>query len=171
MGEDKSSVIIKQKTLTQYMFNLLINSNIKHIIISGTKIGLRDIKVNYGPLGGLYTILEYIIFYKLNINTIIILPIDMPLLSNNILKHLIYKHSSDIYDCTYYKSHFFPLILNINKKIIKILRNIIYNKKTCSLKCFIDKLNFNEILKNKQNINHFLNVNSKKELEIIKKYI
>lgn len=125
-----------------------------------------DLIPNGGPISGIHSAFKSILSKKYNkismysnFNAIVI-PIDMPILTINILEMLIKVHKNDI---TKYNNYQFPFVISINKKNNDALSAISLkaSKSLKSLKSLENYVKVNTISKHSLNKSVFFNVNRK----------
>lgn len=118
MGTDKSQLKIGDKTLLEHAEQLLLNSGIKPIFISGAKSSSKDcIKDKYidkGPLAGISASLNYLTRYDF----ILFIPVDMPLLTKQIIVEL-QTHMSSL--LVHFSNYNLPLMIKNNAAIRKLI--------------------------------------------------
>jgi len=162
MGRDKAKIEFKGKILLDHMYSLLKDSGIQKIYISrGEEI--KDIIPNCGPLGGIYSVLQ-----KIEDQEVIILPVDMPLLSMELLQKLI---DTEYDDAAIFKNYNFPLKLRNSNIINTKLRNKlngVNSTKSLSVSSLLNEINIKEIFLFSAEEQFFINVNTVEELEKIR---
>ena len=93
MGEDKAELQFEGKSLLQCGINLLETIDSELTLVSGRQgfpNSVIDIIPYLGPLGALYSCLDYLLKHeKLNNSPLLIVPVDMPLLNQDILTVLL----------------------------------------------------------------------------------
>ncbi len=159
MGVDKSQLTFKNQTLLERAHNLLIQSSIEPVFISGPN-GIQDRYNNIGPLGGILSCLTQLTEY----NYILFTPVDMPLLKKEILEKLIHKMSLDL---SHLQNHRFPLILKNTAQVRKLIQKQITDN-VLSLYQLFEKTEVNTI-KHRFDKALFLNANSPKQWQDAKK--
>ena len=101
MGADKTRMQFNDKTFLEHAVDLLKDFT-DEIIISinrETDLGIHTVKdeiPDIGPLGGLYTALK-----NIQNNAAIVIPVDTPLLSKDVLKYLIENYSEHYQACIF----------------------------------------------------------------------
>lgn len=150
MGSDKSLLKINGQTLLERATELLVNSGIKNTVISGQN-GIQDKYPNKGPIGGILSTLISLKEYS----QAIIIPVDMPLLTSEIIQELKNCHRQDL---CYFEKHNLPLIMKNNLTIRTKLECLIENN-SLSLYGFFEQID-TKILKSKYEEDCFLNANS-----------
>ena len=150
MGIDKSLLGINGQTLLERATKLLVNSGIKHTVVSGQN-GIQDKYPNKGPIGGILSCLIALKEYSQGI----IVPVDMPLLNCEIIQELKGHNDKDL---CYFENHNLPFIVKNNQMIRAKLENQI-KADSLSLYGFFEKIDA-KTLKSKHKKDCFLNANS-----------
>jgi len=115
MGLDKASLQRNEKNMLNYSKQLLTQSGIKNVVISGeTSIATQqDIIVadkykEAGPIGGIASVIAQ---YKPS--ALLILPVDLPLMTADVLQRL--KTIGELsQQACYYNNNYLPLYLPVN---------------------------------------------------------
>lgn len=181
MGYNKALLPIHTKNLNNHMLGLLHEIGITNIYYSISKNNLntnnnnnnntssqyyiQDLYDNKGPLTGIYSVLNFLLRQK-KYTTLLVLPIDMPLLTNKLLKQLITEKKNN--DVCKFKKNNLPFYITINKKIVTMLHTTL-NTNKYSLTSFFNKLKIHEITNSIKK--HFLNVNTPKKWLFTNKHI
>jgi molybdopterin-guanine dinucleotide biosynthesis protein A len=161
MGRDKSKLMIGKNSLLQHSQQLLKDTGIKHIYISGNA-GIKDQDKNKGPVSGIYSCLQNLEDY----DYIIFIPVDMPLINKYVILKLIsMKNLSAIY----FKNHFLPLLINNNHMNRKIIAQQLHNHKL-SINNMLKQINADSIDSHFPETT-FLNANTPEEWLAIKKIL
>lgn len=150
MGSDKAQLEFHGKTLLDIAIKLLTDSGIKNTVVSG-QLGIQDKYPNKGPIGGILSCLTSLKKYS----HVVIIPVDMPLLTCEIIKELMNNNKENL---SYFENYNLPLIIKNNETVRKILEKQISNN-NLSLYDFFGKVN-TKILKSKYNRDCFINTNS-----------
>ncbi|MCL2566830.1 MAG: molybdenum cofactor guanylyltransferase [Alphaproteobacteria bacterium] len=117
---------------------------------------IEDEFKNMGPIAGIFSCLNY----KIQEDYILFLPVDMPLLTPQILKNLIANIKNKKSNGINYENHVFPFIIKNSQEVLHILQNLI-NKNSYSIKNFLAAVNSislpiaEEDKKHLQNINYY----------------
>lgn len=166
MEMEKGLVLYRNKPFIEHIIQavLPISSNI-HLITNTNDYDylvykkIKDIVVDKGPLGGIYTVL---VSSGTEMN--LILSCDIPLISTEILKELIEKHNAN-FDVTVFEddNRIHPLIGIYSKKIIPFIKKAI-DKNELKMTHFILKTKHQLIAVDKAKKQQFVNVNSIVEL-------
>ena len=123
MFEDKSELIWKQKSLLEHTKQLLKDAGCFEVIISNN-INPNHIHDRYpksGPLAGIDACLAHALEHFTAASSMLIMPVDMPLMSQPMLTHLIKNCEQD--KATYYAFGRFPLILPVSLRLSNILKD------------------------------------------------
>lgn len=108
MGTDKSQLMRQQQKMLDFSQQRLKDAGIDDVVISGDKYGIEDIYKQAGPLSGVYSVLQQHIC-----TSVLILPVDLPLISVDAIKQL--KHLGQLTNkACFYEDHAIPLYLPIN---------------------------------------------------------
>lgn len=175
MGYPKEALPIHNKKLEEHMLTLFYKIGIYDVYYSTNK---NNFKHNYsvptiqdsyndkGPLNGIYSALNYLLKQRKQTTHLIILPIDMPLLTETLLSQLTEEiGNSDV--CIFNKNNF-PCCIAINKKIKDISKKLLNTNKT-SITTFFNQLNLRKINSNCKK--HFYNMNTPKKWTIANRNI
>ncbi|MDV2452082.1 molybdenum cofactor guanylyltransferase [Xanthomonas hortorum] len=88
MGQDKALLPWRGRPLVAHMQALLRDAGALDVVISGDRpgyAGIADAQPDLGPLGGLASVIEHVA----DATTLIVVPVDMPLLSKPLLDRLL----------------------------------------------------------------------------------
>lgn len=119
MGTDKAQLHRNQQTMLEYSQSLLQTLGLD-VLISGSDKGFLDIVPQAGPLGGIYTAIKQC---QLEGDALLILPVDMPLLTSQLLQQLVsVGEASGSAVC--YQDCYLPLYLPINTVLINYLEKV-----------------------------------------------
>ena len=125
MGQDKSSLVLGNKTLLERAVSLLQHVGAELVLIGGAP-GLNsvpDLLPHCGPPGGLYSLLDHIKHnYGLDGSPLLLIPVDMPLLGVSTLQKLM-AASGDAAGC-HYAAEVFPCIVKATPELYTHLRNL-----------------------------------------------
>ena len=159
MGTDKAQIFYRGKPLLEHMQSLLESAGVGNIYISGQN-RIDDIVPNCGPLGGIYSVLR-----EIKEPEMIIIPVDMPLLSVELLVKLI---DADYDDAAIYKEHNMPLKLRASDQLkYNLKRRLQSSKNPLSISSLLEELNVTDLSLPRKDKQNFINVNTPKELEKI----
>ena len=139
MGSNKAHLAIGNRPLWQYMASLLNVANFKQIIISGPE-GIPDLIPGKGPMSGLHTCLDALPG-STETQGLLMLPVDMPLLTPELLVHL----ATQGYACQtplHYENYQLPLYLPVNEALRNYTQAVVHetDKRHYSLRRLIAHL-------------------------------
>ena len=144
MGTDKSTLLFNKLPLLEHMRRLLQTTGINRVISAGSNKNhtaasevIADIIPGRGPLSGIHAVLTQL---QETFTHVLIVPVDMPLLTRELLQQLI-NTESDTEAC-YFAGFVMPLKLAITSNIKNTLTARLDqddNKKS-SLKSFLSEL-------------------------------
>ncbi|PKI02238.1 molybdenum cofactor guanylyltransferase [Glaciecola sp. 33A] len=159
MGRDKSAMTIGTETMLEHSIAVMNSLNLDRVVVSGADFDIPDIFPEKGPVGGIYSAIQYL---SLNVGDIVlIIPNDMPLLSSDALLRLVQQ--SVLRKCTFiYKQHPMPLSLYISKSVLTRLQ-LLEGATGMSIKYLIEADRVEELAVVSQDV--FSNVNTPQELE------
>jgi molybdopterin-guanine dinucleotide biosynthesis protein A len=150
MGTDKSRLKINGRTLLEHIQKLLQKCEIKTIGISNNT-HIQDSYENKGPLAGILSGLNYFS----NFQSVLIIPVDMPLLNSEILLNLTSEIPQSI---THYTEYNLPLFIKNSKEMRELIEKQIINNKL-SIYQLLKQVNAKEI-KNTFSNEYFINTNT-----------
>ena len=120
MGQNKASLRRNNTSMLNFSKDLLINSGVNNVVVSGSNelaqdnaLGLDaniipDAIKNAGPVGGIYSILQ-----RYNPKALLILPVDLPLMTQQSLQKL--RMAGELSQkASYFDDHNIPLYLPNN---------------------------------------------------------
>lgn len=172
MGTNKAFVRLNRKLLIDYVLDVLKEVTPRIILSVGSEIihyenlpAVQDIFPGSGPLGGIYSALQY---SETEMNLVI--SCDMPFVSAELLSFLIEEtteHHADVSLPVDEHGYWQPLCAVYRKSILPYLENAIL-KKELKLKMIIEKVNYKVISIDKMhkfyNPNAFLNMNTPEDV-------
>lgn len=154
MGSDKGQLIYNQKSFLNLAIALLQAVKIEQICINNTE-NMADLIADIGPLGGIYTALQT----HPEVEYWLIVPIDMPLLSADIIQCLL-DGLGDA-QIARYEHEMFPLLLKTSEKMHHRLSELAQDEQqTYSLKQFMLTFKINILAKPIDSDAAFTNINS-----------
>lgn len=170
MGHDKALLIYQGRRLIDHMALLLQETGITDIYVSGHVEGyhcITDRIPHKGPLSGIYSISNHPTMNRYT--TFLIVPIDMPLLTPQLLLFLL--EEMGYHDAVYYTQYPFPVILQNSEKIRGMLSKIFNNDtmENYSMKHFLHTLRYKEVVIPHNETAFFINANTPTEWDSIKK--
>ncbi len=169
MQSEKGLVLYRNKAFIEHIIDavLPISKNIQLVTNSsdydylGYKI-VKDIVLEKGPLGGIYSALVHSDF-----DTNLILSCDIPLISTQIIQQLIDNHSDGVAITVFGDSNrIHPLIGMYSKNLISVLKNAI-DSNSLKMMDFISKSKHQLIPIEEENTKLFKNINSLADLEAL----
>ncbi|MBL4900366.1 MAG: NTP transferase domain-containing protein [Colwellia sp.] len=112
MGQDKAKLLRNTTDMLNFSKQLLINSGINNVVVSGDQYDIPDKVKQSGPVGGIYSVLTRFPQAK----SLLILPVDLPFMTIKILSDLRIKGELS-QKATYFEGHNIPLFLPNNAYI------------------------------------------------------
>jgi len=106
MGQDKATLRRNSTDMLNISKQLLLNSGIKNVVVSGDKYDIPDKVKESGPVGGIYSVLSRFPQAK----SLLILPVDLPFMTAKTLADLRIKGELS-QKATYFEGHSIPLFL------------------------------------------------------------
>lgn len=107
MGADKAELIYKGERLIDHAKSILKSLGADPVLVSGREGGLDDPTPGLGPVGGLCALMDEVT-YKALPKTWLVIPVDMPLLSESTLEPLLTTEEK----IAYFVAHPLPAKLN-----------------------------------------------------------
>lgn len=164
MGQDKALLQIRGKTLLAHIIDILyaVRPKLDDVVVSGRKLEIpyvQDTYKNLGPLGGIYSVIHTVEQHA--IKSFLIMPVDMPLMTQNALDNLLtHENSMPSFDAFIYKNNYFPLLLRLTPAVLRFFEN----PPLSSIQNLLMHLNTFEANWNKIEEHIFTNVNTPKDL-------
>ena len=124
MGKDKTQLLLADKTLLASAVELLEQTGLEAVFVSGVHPNysyISDIYPQLGPLSGIHASVEYLFS---NFDAIFFIPVDMPLLSVTECADLLAQFSQ-YPQGVFYQASTFPFILPLNETVKNYLAEII----------------------------------------------
>ncbi len=119
MGQDKTQLKWKDTTLLSSQFDLLTGIlGTEKVLVSGHQIGfpaVPDERLNCGPLEGFRCVMQHLNSHHPDWESLIIIPVDMPLLEPHDILHLIDNRRD--YDVVKFCDHILPALVCKSPKI------------------------------------------------------
>lgn len=109
MGQDKAKLLRNATDMLNFSKQLLVNSGLNNIVVSGDEYDIPDKVKQSGPVGGIYSILSSFPQAK----SLLILPVDLPFMTAETLANLRIKGELS-QKATYFEDHNIPLYLPNN---------------------------------------------------------
>ena len=181
-GSNKSLSMLANNKLIEHVINkldsyfseILVISNDSSLKINNQKINIiKDcIKGHLGPLAGVLSAMKYANSFKNKYKWIITFPCDTPFFNKIIIEKMIKKSISAKEKIYFVKDkkqrhNIFGLWSTSLEDILEKDLNNNFRK----VDLWADKIGCNFIEKDIQNENEFLNINTKEDLELAKKFI
>jgi molybdopterin-guanine dinucleotide biosynthesis protein A len=142
MGKDKAKLQRNDTDMLNFSKQLLINSGVKSIIVSGDDYDVPDKVKQSGPVGGIYSVLSKFPQAK----SLLILPVDLPFMTTKTLTDLRTKGELS-QKATYFEGHNIPLFLP-NSAYIKLFFSKTFTRTALSDSSCVDTLQTNKWLIN-----------------------
>lgn len=108
MGQDKATLAYKNTDMLNFSKQLLIDSGLKNVVVSGDRHQVQDLIKNAGPVGGIYSVIQ-----QHKPKAILVLPVDLPLMKARALTQLRLKGELSNKAC-FFEDHNIPLYLPNN---------------------------------------------------------
>jgi molybdopterin-guanine dinucleotide biosynthesis protein A len=123
MGQDKARLERNNSSMLGFSKQLLNDSGISDIVVSGDNYDVPDMVKQSGPVGGIFSILSKYPQAK----SLLILPVDLPLMTANALAELRIKGELS-QKATYFEGHSIPLYLPNNAYVELFLKQAFAHK-------------------------------------------
>jgi len=189
MGTDKAQLRRNGQTMLEYSLTLFEHLGME-TIISGGEGGIPDLFPQLGPLSGVYTAIKHCESRQLDVNALLVTPVDMPLLTSQVLENLM-DTGEGTGIATYYKDCYLPLYLPVNNEVRNYLEQLFqdqehsereggesgigreqqlsFKKPPRSIKRMLSILNAKELVV--EDAQALSNINTPEEWEIVKQLI
>lgn len=177
MGRDKASLRINGSTLLERSRLLLHTLGCDRVLMSGadrpgwpegTQSVIHDITPGLGPVSGLVSAINWASMQTTGSATLVFVPVDTPLLTKEILQHLIKQ--SQGFDGCYVSGSPLPLVINLTQSTCDKARRAVPHlalAQAWSIKRFIEPLCMNIIAVDEITIKDLTNVNTPEQLESV----
>jgi len=120
MLTDKSQLLWQGKILLEHTSKLLSDAGCDQVVISSNAPSyINDRYPDAGPLAGIEACLNYVSSNIKSAETMLIMPVDMPVMTIELLKNLLQQAKPD--NAVFYSLGRFPLILPVNDKLNELL--------------------------------------------------
>ncbi|PCI52671.1 MAG: molybdopterin biosynthesis protein [Gammaproteobacteria bacterium] len=119
MGQDKAKLLRNNTDMLNFSKQLLIDSGISNIVVSGDQYDIPDKIKQSGPVGGIYSVLSNFPQAK----ALLILPVDLPFMTTKALANLRLKGELS-QKATYFEGHSIPLYLPNNSYVELFLSTV-----------------------------------------------
>jgi molybdopterin-guanine dinucleotide biosynthesis protein A len=124
MGENKAFLNINEQTMLSHSKNLLTQTGISHVQVSGANSGGEaDIIEQGGPLAGIYTLIQ-----RYQPKAILAMPVDMPFMQSSLLKELKLKGELSGKG-TFFSNSSLPVYLPVNALLFDYLQQAFTSSK------------------------------------------
>jgi molybdopterin-guanine dinucleotide biosynthesis protein A len=134
MGQDKAKLLHNSTDMLNFSKQLLINSGVNNIVVSGDQYDIPDKIKMSGPVGGIHSVLSRFPQVK----SLLILPIDLPFMTTKTLTDLRIKGEMS-QKATYFDGHNIPLYLPNNAYVEMFLSKAFNNNSMAVKEQFSEK--------------------------------
>ncbi|MEN9902952.1 MAG: hypothetical protein RL651_1616 [Pseudomonadota bacterium] len=177
MGRDKAALRINGLTLLERSRLLLHTIGCDRVLMSGTnrpdwpegpQSVVHDNTPGLGPVSGLVSAINWASMQSADSATLIFIPVDTPLLSEEILQHLI--NQSRGFDGCYVSGSPLPLVINLTQATCDQARRAapaLALAQAWSIKRFVKPLCMNIISIDEISLKDLTNVNTPEQLESV----
>lgn len=164
MGQDKATLQLNAQSLLKRAVLLLESIRLEQVFVSGNYPNynsITDVHIEFGPIGGLHACVDKLVD---DYDAIFILPVDMPLISQQQCQILVtefLKHPQGVF----FDKVIFPMILPLNDSLKSYLEEAIVSpeKKQRSLYRLLKSLKIHSVNYNNQQEFRFQNSNTPAE--------
>lgn len=159
MGKDKATLSFGAGRLIDHMVQLVATLPVSDIVVSGNISPYNcivDSIPHCGPLGGVFSVMKEVEYG----NTLFFIPVDMPLLSTELLSKL---HSKLIhYDARCYQHFPLPFCIKNTQRTRSILEKTMQpkNESKCSVKAYLKQLSTHYLALSELYIEQMMNTNT-----------
>lgn len=167
MGKDKASLMFNSLRLVDHIAKILTSSGVRKIINSGIIEGYEsvpDLVKNKGPVSGICS--SIIHCQKNHFTTAIIIPVDMPLISSEVINFMIESLGDS--EFTHFEEKPLPLVVRISDSIanfcVKTNQNLSSGKEM-SVKYFLRNFTTLAIPVPQNLVKNLINTNTPEEWE------
>ena len=168
MGKHKPDIVFRGETLLNQAVKLLENFTetilISYNNTSKNNLYLTDEIKNIGPMGGIYTVLK-----NAKTDKVLVLPVDMPLLNEQVLAYLINNCKNDALINVFYTKNRTQMLVGIYDKALLPIMEQCIEKKSYKLRNLLDFCNTN-LIDGQAFEDLFINVNTPTDLKRIATY-
>jgi molybdopterin-guanine dinucleotide biosynthesis protein A len=144
MGKDKAQLCSADKglTLQQHAERLLTRISPGRVLLSSNQspLGIKDVFPQSGPLSGIHATSIAIMTQFPEATGAVFIPVDMPALNEDNIRHLIQCGRQQQRPCCY-KNCYLPLYLPINTGVIEYLHSALLAANDFSLRQMMESLN------------------------------
>ncbi len=165
MGQDKSLLIHQQLTLLELSKKRLLEAGCGQVMVSCNRgKGVADLLPNLGPLGGIHSIIHYMVKNNITAQWLTIIPVDMPLLSSADIRYLMQEGKSR--DASvYFMESPMPCFIQYSEDLAEKLGKLLASEQKNSIKNFLTCIGAVAI--DGSTPEHLINTNTPKEWESI----
>ncbi|MDO6686029.1 MULTISPECIES: molybdenum cofactor guanylyltransferase [unclassified Agarivorans] len=167
MGTDKALLDWQGKTLLAAKVAQLSAVLQSSVFVSGSYSGfecIADEAKSLGPLAGIKSTVK-----TLECEACVFIPVDMPLLSDGVIEHLLslYETNKQSYYC---RSSVFPLVLEVNQATIQCIDEVLARPeaKQRSIKALLTLINAQAVQFSEAFTNTLVNTNTPEQWQMIK---
>lgn len=108
MGQNKSQLQRQHQSMLEYSKQLLAETGVEKVIVSGEGHDIADSQPLLGPIGGIASVLS-----QVHCQAALIIPVDLPLMTAHVLTQL--KQTGELSGCAvHFERHPLPLYLPTN---------------------------------------------------------
>jgi len=166
MRLDKTQLIWQGSTLLEHAQSLLIEAGCETVLVSNNSDSqfIADRYPNSGPLAGIDACLDYIIHHFADAEAMLIMPVDMPLMSQELLANI--NQQAIKGNAVYYSAGRFPLVLPVSEQLSILLTASLKKSnsgKGVSIKYLLGKLPCQELIIDQDQQRAFYNCNTPEE--------
>ncbi|MGB1197861.1 MAG: molybdenum cofactor guanylyltransferase [Thalassotalea sp.] len=162
MGEDKAHLQLDNESLLDRCIHLLESLNVKEVIVCRNEADyLHDIYTNAGPMAGIHSALAKTQSAKVA-NTLLIMPIDMPFLDDNIMQDLL-SFGNAMRCAVNYSDYQLPLYLPNNAENREFAKVVATSSEDRSIKRYLNIINSAQV--NASEIEKLMSLNNKVDLK------
>ncbi len=172
MGQNKAYLKLGNLTLLERSIDLL-KSICSWVFISGnyssSVVSVPDCETvkEKGPLGGIFSCLDYLLKNDIGVDHFtFIIPVDMPSISENVLRQLLVIAKNDLFSRQAYcfEKHELPILLKINSENYQVLKEILSSPRgDFSMRNFLNKIAAKEFSGQREQV--LVNTNTPNEWE------
>lgn len=127
MGQDKAQLSRNNASMLEFSKQVLSDSGINHIVVSGDNYDVPDKVKQNGPVGGILSVLSK----HPRAKSLLILPVDLPFMTATTLNDLRLKGELN-QKATYFEGHNIPLYLPNNAYLELFLSQVFSNIETAT---------------------------------------
>ncbi len=161
MGQNKALMIYQNQRLVDRTLRLLTSAGVNQVVVSGKIDGLNcitDTAPELGPVGGIASVI-LAKKYVGGIGGIVFIPVDMPLLTSDLISKLIGDQSS----C--FENLPLPVFLKMSDQLLGLAKEIIKTGKAISVREFLSHLEINKLPILATEKKNLVNINNSKDWE------